>query len=158
MYANIFDNADQTLSVAQPTVRFNQFGSPDAVLAGGVVATAASLTVPVAGDYAVLWQTVYLPIAGQQDCAFGIFVNGTLQNSTRSGERSAVDQQLDTSSSLAILSLNVNDMLELRALIPEDSTQDNIILSARIQYPPFFGAADQPINSASLRIIRLGLS
>ncbi|GMK44168.1 hypothetical protein PghCCS26_12950 [Paenibacillus glycanilyticus] len=51
--------------------------------------------------------------------------------------------------------LAANDVVELRALIPATSTQTAINISAVIQYPPFGGVADQPIASASLRIIKL---
>jgi hypothetical protein len=78
VYANIYDNADQTLiRGVNELVRFNQFNQLGSVKFGGITATANSLTVPVDGDYAVLWQTMFLSEPDQQHAAFGIFVNGT---------------------------------------------------------------------------------
>ncbi|MBY6037810.1 hypothetical protein KUV80_14150 [Fictibacillus nanhaiensis] len=157
VYANIFDNANQVLvRGTNERVRFNQFNQPQSVIFGGITATATSLTVPVAGDYSVLWETVFLPIPGQQHAAFGIFVNGTLQDSTRSGSAAFSDQQFNIVSSVSILSLAAGDTLELRLLIPATSTQTTVNLNATIQYPPFNNVANQPINSASLRIFKLG--
>jgi hypothetical protein len=123
---------------------------------GGITATATSLTVPVSGDYAVLWQTSFLPIPTQNHCAFGIFVNGVLRDATRAGQAAFSDQEFSTVSAVAIISLNANDVIELRALIPATSTQTAIQLSSVIQYPPFGGVANQPINSATLRTFKLG--
>lgn len=157
VYANLYDNADQELVGNQP-VRFNQFNQPGSVKFGGITTTATSLTVPVAGDYAVLWETLFLPNPAEQHCAFGIFVNGTLRDATRSGLAVFTDQQVSSVGSVAIVTLAAGDVVELRALIPPTSTQTMIHLSARIQYPPFGGVADQPVNSASLRIFKLGPS
>jgi hypothetical protein len=140
-------------------VRFNQFNQPGSVTFGGIIPTQNSLTVPVAGDYAVHWETMFLQISGQQHAAFGIFVNGTtLINSTRSGQATFADQEIGIVGSFAIISLQAGDTLTLRLLIPQTSTQTTVNLSALVQYPPFGGVADQPINSASLRIFKLGLS
>lgn len=157
VYANIFDTNDQWLEPNQP-VRFNQFDQPGSILFGGITATQTSLTVPVAGDYAILWEVVFLPVPTQTHCAFGVFVNGILQNSTRSGTAAFQDQEFDNTGSVAILRLNAGDVIELRALIPPGSSQTAIQLSSLIQYPPFGGTADQPINSASLRTFKLGPS
>ncbi|WP_141501530.1 collagen-like protein [Paenibacillus luteus] len=157
VYGSIYDNDSQTLG-ADEAVRFNQFDQPDVVLFGGLTATATTLTVPVDGDYSIMWEIVFLPEEVATHCAFGIFVNGSLQNSTRSGIAVFTDQEVGAVGSDSILRLLSGDVIELRALIPATSTQTTIDLSAEIQYPPFGGVADQPINSASIRIIRLGPS
>jgi hypothetical protein len=133
-------------------VRFNQFNQPGSVIIGGIVATAFSLTVPVAGDYAVLWETIFLATDGNhQHAAFGIFVNGTLQDSTRSGIAIFMQQQSTSIDGDAILSLRAGDVITLQALIPPASAQNDIPLTSIVQYP----GANQPINSASLRIFKL---
>ncbi|WP_171050723.1 hypothetical protein [Bacillus sp. BHET2] len=137
-------------------VRFNQFDQPESVLVGGITATANSMTVPEDGDYAVLWQTVFLPGPGSQHAAFGIFIDGSLAPATRSGVAVFSDQEIGVSSSVAILSLTLGQTLTLQALIPATSNQTTIDLASNVQYPPFGGVADQPINSASLRIFKLG--
>ncbi|WP_394174937.1 hypothetical protein [Guptibacillus hwajinpoensis] len=156
VYANIFDNADQVLvRGSNEVVRFNQFNQPQSVIFGGITATATSLTVPVAGDYAILWETVFLPVSSQQHAAFGIFVNGALQDSTRSGTAVFSDQQVNIIGSTSIITLAEGDTIELRVLIPADSSQTTVNLDAQIQYPPFNNTSQQPINSASLRMFKL---
>ncbi|WP_152970762.1 hypothetical protein [Bacillus sp. FJAT-28004] len=136
-------------------VRFNQFNQPGSVTFGGITVTTNSLTVAAAGDYAVLWETIFLASdSTHQHCAFGIFVNGTLQDSTRSGEAIFVGQQTGSIDGDAILSLLAGDVITLRALIPATSTQNDITLTSTVLYP----GAVQPINSASLRVIKLGPS
>jgi hypothetical protein len=152
VYGYIFDNADQDPSKVNPIVRFNQFNQPGSVIFGGVVATTTSLTVPVAGDYEVLWEAIFLATDGNhQHAAFGIFVNGILQDSARSGVAVFMQQQVDTMNGDAILSLLAGDVITLQALIPPASTQNDIPLTSTVQYP----GAIQPINSASLRIFKL---
>ncbi|WP_435170546.1 hypothetical protein [Paenibacillus glycanilyticus] len=125
---------------------FENDGPPD-------VATATSLTVPTAGDYTADWSVSFLP--PPTHCAFGIFINGTLHPATTSGLAVTDGQQVNDVGATAIMRLGANDVVELRALIPATSTQTAINISAVIQYPPFGGVADQPIASASLRIIKL---
>lgn len=158
VYANIFDNADQTMvRTTNELVRFNQFDQPGSVIFGGIIATNNSLTVPVAGDYYVLWETIFHPNGEQLHAAFGIFLNGTtLIDSTRSGQASFSDQTLGIVGMMSIISLQAGDTLTLQLLIPATSTQTTVTLTSRVQYPPFGGVADQPINSASLRIFKLG--
>ncbi|QFT88392.1 hypothetical protein FIU87_07035 [Bacillus sp. THAF10] len=159
VYGNIFDNAEQTLGRgSNGIVRFNQFDQPTSVLFGGVTATATSLTVPVDGDYAVYWQNAVVTNTRIQHAAFGVFVNGTLQDSTRSGLSLFTGQEnsLVGVGSFSILSLKAGDVMTLQALIPATSNQTIINLSSNVQYPPFGGTADQPINSASLKVIKLG--
>ncbi|MGO4107070.1 hypothetical protein [Paenibacillus sp. YAF4_2] len=151
-YANIYDNAAQTLINGQ-AVRFNQFDQPSSVMAGGIIATATSLTVPTAGDYTTDWSVSFLP--PPTHCAFGIFINGVLHPATTSGLAVTDGQQVNNVGATAIARLAAGDVVELRALIPPTSTQVAINISAVIQYPPFGGVADQPIASASLRIIKL---
>ncbi|RAV19979.1 hypothetical protein [Paenibacillus contaminans] len=157
VYAFIFDNADQTLTKTPPgsIARFNQFNQPGSVAVGGILVTANSIAVPVAGDYAVLWEVTFLATdANHQHAAFGVFVNGVLQDSTRSGEAIFMQQQVGSLDGDAILSLQAGDVLTLRSLIPAASTQNDIPLTSIVQYP----GANQPINSASLRVVRLSPS
>ncbi|WP_127532984.1 hypothetical protein [Paenibacillus kobensis] len=151
-YANVYDNAVQNIVNNQP-VRFNQFDQPGSIMAGGITATATSLTVTDAGDYSVDWNVSFLP--PPTHCALGIFVTGTLIPSTTSGLAVADGQQIDDVGASAIIRLAANDVVELRGLIPATSTQTSFNLSNTIQYPPFGGVADQPIASASLRLIKL---
>jgi hypothetical protein len=151
VYAFVYSTAEQFPSKEAPLVTFDTVS----VLAGGVTfdSTTSSLTVPSTGDYAVMWEAIVQ--TSPNDAAFGIFVNETLQNATLSGLALNPEQVGAAINGDAILSLNAGDVLTLRALIPPGSTQNNIHLTNIIQYPPFGGAADQPINSASLRIRKL---
>ncbi len=148
VYAYVYSDLPQDPTKANPIVTFNNV----TVLAGGVTFNGTSLTVPSAGDYAVLWETIFLATDGDhQHAAFGIFVNGNLQNATRSGIAIFAQQQAACINGDSILHLNAGDVLTLRALIPAGSTQNDIPLTNTVQYP----GAIQPINSASLRIEKL---
>jgi hypothetical protein len=157
IYANIYDNENQELvRDVNELVRFNQFDQPGSIIVGGITATANSLSVPEDGDYAILWQAVFFPTEGSQHAAFGIFVDGSIAPATTSGVAVFSDQEIGVTSSVAILSLTAGQTLTLQVLIPDTSTQTTVELAATVQYPPFGGVADQPINSASLRIFKLG--
>ncbi|MBD3919198.1 hypothetical protein H8B09_10580 [Paenibacillus sp. PR3] len=151
-YANVYDNATQTVANNEP-VRFNQFDQPGSVITGGITATSTTLTVSEAGDYAVDWNASFLP--PDNHCAFGIFINGTVAAATLSGLAVFPGEQVDVVGATAIIRLAANDAVQLRALIPVTSTQTTITLSGTITYPPFGGVADQQITSASLRLIKL---
>jgi len=157
IYGSIFDNGVQQLvRDVNELVRFNQFDQVDSVLVGGMTATATSMTVPADGDYMVQYEVAFLPMPGQVHIALGIHVNGVLNNSTRIGAATFTDQQVEVASSSSIISLNAGDVITLEILIPATSTQTTINLTNTVQYPPFGGVADQPINSASLTVFKLG--
>ncbi len=153
-YASIFDRTHQLLHDNEP-VHFNQFDQPESIVAGGITATNTSLIVSAAGDYQVDWVVSFLPMSGRIHNAFGIFVNDSLRLSTTSGQVIFDGQQGNTVGAAAIIRMEANDVVQLRALIPEPSSQESIEIDNRIQYPPFGGVADQPIASASLRLIKL---
>jgi hypothetical protein len=59
-------------------------------------------------------------------CSFGIFVNGTLQDSTRSGIAIFMQQQATSIDGDAIISLLAGDVITVQALIPTASGQNDI--------------------------------
>lgn len=148
VYAYVYSTETQDPSKANPVVTFNNF-----LTAGGVTFNGStSLMVPSSGDYAILWETIFLATDGDhQHAAFGVFVNGNILNATRSGIALFAQQQGAVVNGDAIVRLNAGDTLTLQALIPQGSTQNDIPLTNTVLYPN----AVQPINSASLRIEKL---
>lgn len=94
-------------------------------MAGGILATATSLTVPTAGDYTADWSVSFLP--PPTHCAFGIFINGVLNPAPTSGLAVTDGQQVNDVGATAILRLAANDVVELRALIPAATSAPAII-------------------------------
>ncbi|WP_208543898.1 hypothetical protein [Paenibacillus protaetiae] len=152
VYASVYDNDYQTVEDGQP-VRFNQFNQAGSVLAGGVIASETSLSVPADGDYAIDWTASFVPPLPH--CVFGLFVNGILAESSTSGLTVLDGQQINVVSNSAILPLAAYDSIELRAIIPPSSEQLAIQLSSVIAYNGYGGTADQPIASAVLRLFKL---
>lgn len=91
VYAYVYSDQIQDPSKSSPVVTFNH-----SLTAGGVTFNGGtSLTVPSSGDYAILWEAIFLATdAGHQHAAFGIFVNGTtLLDATRSSIALFAQQQ-----------------------------------------------------------------